>query len=155
MAVNEAWLADLFLLLNSNIRIELLAHIFFRMECLDFGKDLVPEAHFRIAKNHNESFQKKTEQMIRNKQLPEDGFNAAQIENIISSFSIADSNNFKSKIGAGEREGRVYSDLVIKRHFNLSHGIGRSGNITDPQPKAVGSSMIRLQCIYLYIMCNL
>ena len=34
--------------------------------------------------------------------------------------------------------------LVQNRHYNLSHGIGRSGNISDPQPKAVGSSMISL-----------
>merc|ERR1712176_311243 len=32
--------------------------------------------------------------------------------------------------------------MVLSRHFNLSHRIGRSGNITDPQPKAVGSSII-------------
>ena len=30
------------------------------------------------------------------------------------------------KSGAGEREGRVYSDMVLRRHFNLSHGIGES-----------------------------
>jgi O-phospho-L-seryl-tRNASec:L-selenocysteinyl-tRNA synthase len=42
----------------------------------------------------------------------------------------------------GEREGRVYSNLVLSRHFGLSHGIGRSGDITEPQPKAAGSSIM-------------
>ena len=37
-----------------------------------------------------------------------------------------DSNNFPGKSGAGEREGRVYSNMVLSRHFNLSHGIGES-----------------------------
>lgn len=44
--------------------------------------------------------------------------------------------------GVGEREGRVYSSLVAHRHFGLSHGMGRSGDITEPQPKAVGSSVM-------------
>ena len=82
------------------------------MNFLDFGSDLVPEGHFRIAQNQNESFKNKTEQMIKNKQLPDEGFNHEQIKNIISNFAIADSNNFKSKVGAGEREGRIYSTLV-------------------------------------------
>ncbi|KAL3937936.1 MAG: hypothetical protein SGBAC_007058 [Bacillariaceae sp.] len=44
--------------------------------------------------------------------------------------------------GVGEREGRVYSSLVAQRHFGLSHGMGRSGDITEPQPKAAGSSVL-------------
>jgi len=55
---------------------------------------------------------------------------------------MGDSNNFSGKIGVGEREGRTYSRLVSDRHFELTHGIGRSGNIRDPQPKAAGSSII-------------
>lgn len=44
--------------------------------------------------------------------------------------------------GVGEREGRVFSSLVAHRHFGLSHGMGRSGDITEPQPKAAGSSAL-------------
>ena len=42
----------------------------------------------------------------------------------------------------GEREGRVYSSLVATRHYGLSHGMGRSGDITEPQPKALGSTVL-------------
>lgn len=42
----------------------------------------------------------------------------------------------------GEREGRVYSSMVAKRHYHLSHGIGRSGDIAEVQPKAAGSSLM-------------
>lgn len=45
-------------------------------------------------------------------------------------------------VGAGEREGRVISSLVSRRHFRLSHGIGRSGDIAAVQPKAAGSSLL-------------
>lgn len=32
-------------------------------------------------------------------------------------------------MGVGEREGRVFSDIVKDRHWGLSHGMGRSGDI--------------------------
>lgn len=44
--------------------------------------------------------------------------------------------------GAGEREGRIYSTLVSARHYGLGHGIGRSGDVMEAQPKAVGSSAL-------------
>src|SRR4051812_45446509 len=51
---------------------------------------------------------------------------------------IADTAN----VGVGEREGRVYSELVRRRHYGLAHGIGRSGDLVELQPKAVGSSLL-------------
>ena len=53
-----------------------------------------------------------------------------------------DSNNFPGNCGVGEREGRLYSSLVARRHYSLGHGIGRSGDLTEVQPKAAGSSLI-------------
>ena len=52
-----------------------------------------------------------------------------------------DSNTFIGNAGVGEREGRVICPLVAARHFGLSHGIGRSGDITEPQPKAAGARL--------------
>lgn len=46
-----------------------------------------------------------------------------------------DSNNFLNSVGVGEREARVASGLVARRHFGLAHGIGRSGDIAAEQPK--------------------
>ncbi|MGH0121189.1 UNVERIFIED_CONTAM: hypothetical protein FKN15_041623 [Acipenser sinensis] len=53
-----------------------------------------------------------------------------------------DSNNFLGNCGVGEREGRVASSLVARRHYRLIHGIGRSGDIAAVQPKAAGSSLL-------------
>ena len=53
-----------------------------------------------------------------------------------------DSNNGINKIQIGEREGRCFSSLVHRRNFGLIHGIGRSGDVTELQPKAVGSSIL-------------
>lgn len=48
-----------------------------------------------------------------------------------------DSNNFLNTVGVGEREARVASRLVVKRHFGLAHGIGRSGDVAAEQPKVL------------------
>lgn len=35
-----------------------------------------------------------------------------------------------------------FTGLVARRHFRLGHGIGRSGDIGEVQPKAAGSSLM-------------
>lgn len=64
------------------------------------------------------------------------------IEHILTQLSLMDANNFYNHLGGGEREGRVISSLVRRRHYGLAHGIGRSGNLTDAQPKAAGSTIL-------------
>lgn len=55
-------------------------------------------------------------------------------------LSLMDSNNFLDNVGMGEREAKCASQLVLKRHYGMAHGIGRSGSLTDEQPK-VGDEM--------------
>ncbi|VDL62049.1 unnamed protein product [Nippostrongylus brasiliensis] len=78
------------------------------------------------------------------KRIPEEGWPDHALELFLSWLACHDSNNRVDLItvGAGEREGRVVCPFVKKLHCNLSHGIGRSGNIADIQPKALGSSML-------------
>ena len=74
--------------------------------------------------------------------MPIDGWSEIEIERLLQKFSDMDSNNFPNNCGVGEREGRVYSNLVCRKTWNLAHGVGRSGDLREPQPKAAGSSMI-------------
>lgn len=53
-----------------------------------------------------------------------------------------DSNNFLKNRGVGEREARIASSLVARRNFHFGHGLGRSGDLTEVQPKAAGSSVL-------------
>ncbi len=76
------------------------------------------------------------------RKIPKDGWNDDRIHLLLHDLSLMDSNNFTNNCCVGEREGRIYSKLVANRHFGFSHGIGRSGDITEVQPKAVGSSII-------------
>lgn len=87
--------------------------------------------------------------------IPDDGLPIQFIREFINALAGLDSNNLiavvhdkrtnkslvKRVVGAGEREGRVVSLLVSELHMGLCHGIGRSGNLTERQPKALGSSI--------------
>ncbi|KAG7330130.1 hypothetical protein KOW79_006352 [Hemibagrus wyckioides] len=86
------------------------------------------------------------EQLIRTLleqgKCPEEGWSESTIELFLNELAVMDSNNFLGNCGVGEREGRVASDLVARRHYRLIHGIGRSGDIAAVQPKAAGSSLL-------------
>ncbi|MCP9263396.1 O-phosphoseryl-tRNA(Sec) selenium transferase [Dirofilaria immitis] len=76
--------------------------------------------------------------------IPEIGLPQQVIEAFLTRLASLDSNNRFDTIcvGAGEREGRILSPLVQQLHYGLAHGIGRSGNLTERQPKAIGSSVL-------------
>lgn len=80
--------------------------------------------------------------LLSQRRIPNTGWDDESIELFLAELAAMDSNNFIENVGVGEREGRVFSQLVAKRHFWLSHGIGRSGDIAAVQPKAAGSSLI-------------
>ncbi|XP_013859837.1 O-phosphoseryl-tRNA(Sec) selenium transferase [Austrofundulus limnaeus] len=86
------------------------------------------------------------EQLIRHLleqgKCPEEGWSESTVELFLNELAVMDSNNFLGNCGVGEREGRVASSLVARRHYRLIHGIGRSGDIAAVQPKAAGSSLL-------------
>ena len=99
--------------------------------------------------------------LLSQRSLPDIPWDDVTIEHFLSELAMMDSNNFKDSVGFGEREGRVFSDLVSRRHYRLGHGIGRSGDVTGIQPKAAGSSLIcqltqalALSCIKLAGITN-
>ncbi|MES1902818.1 MAG: hypothetical protein MHPSP_001976, partial [Paramarteilia canceri] len=79
---------------------------------------------------------------------PENGLSRQQILSLLHALSKMDSNNeaqcgSNQRVGLGEREGRIFSNLVYERWYGFAHGIGRSGNLTEAQPKALGSSIVQ------------
>ncbi|KAK9719721.1 O-phosphoseryl-tRNA(Sec) selenium transferase, SepSecS [Popillia japonica] len=74
--------------------------------------------------------------------IPHLGWDMRTIDYLLSYMSSMDCNNFINKANVGEREGRCISDLVAKRNLYFTHGIGRSGDLTESQPKAIGSSIL-------------
>ena len=80
--------------------------------------------------------------LMSQRRLPDAGWSEPTIEYVLTELALMDSNNFPGNVGVGEREARVLSPLVARRHHRLGHGIGRSGDVAAVQPKAAGSSLL-------------
>ncbi|KAJ7336496.1 hypothetical protein OS493_011699 [Desmophyllum pertusum] len=104
--------------------------------------NIIPVSYVQQAQNARKSRENQIRIFLEHRKWPSEGWDDTSIELLLQEFSIMDSNNFPGNVGAGEREGRVISSLVSRRHFRLSHGIGRSGDIAAVQPKAAGSSLL-------------
>lgn len=102
----------------------------------------VPTAYSTIAEDVQKGRDTKISHLLAQRKLPNDGWSEHEIERLIQKLSDMDSNNFPSNCGVGEREGRVYSSLVSRKALSLAHGVGRSGDLREPQPKAAGSSIL-------------
>lgn len=130
----------------------------------------IPKNHITIGFSNLISQNKQYASLFTHKCLPADGWSDFQIQSLLMLLSSLDTNHNETShhtsdndgpkkwnakwCGVGEREGRVYSNLVSSRHFGLSHGVGRSGDITEAQPKAVGSSILAnlTKCLVLDAM---
>jgi len=111
-------------------------------KCTDLAVKLVGEAYVKQGKEATSIREAKLARLLDQGKLPEKGWTDLEIELTLRELSFMDSNNFGSNCGLGEREARIHSNLVRSRHFGLGHGIGRSGDICEVQPKAAGSSII-------------
>ena len=110
---------------------------------------LVKETYIRQGVESIQSRSNLLKALLSDRRLPQNGLDDSTIEYFMQQFAMMDSNNFLGNVGLGEREGRVFSSLVARRHYYLSHGIGRSGDIAEQQPKAAGSSVIYKMTNYL------
>ncbi|CAB4059492.1 SEPSECS [Lepeophtheirus salmonis] len=102
----------------------------------------IPETYVNLALEAKKSRESKITHLIQQRKVPDEGWNEEEIETLLREWAMMDTNNFSSNVGAGEREARIYSKLVYRRHFGAGHGIGRSGDLTEVQPKAAGSSLM-------------
>ena len=51
------------------------------------------------------------------RKIPEEGWDDQTIELLLNELAVMDSNNFQGNCGVGEREARIASSLVAKRHY--------------------------------------
>ncbi len=76
--------------------------------------------------------------------MPDKSFTDLQIELLLKLLSSLDTDKDLEAARVGEREGRVASPIVEHLAAGFNHGIGRSGHVTAPQPKAPGASLMQL-----------
>lgn len=111
-------------------------------QSFSLAERLIPATYLQQASASKKSRENLIRILIEQKKWPEDGWDDATIELFLADLSQMDSNNFPANCGVGEREARFASSLVARRHYRMGHGIGRSGDIGEVQPKAVGSSLL-------------
>lgn len=117
----------------------------------------IPKTHATVGLSNLIASTKQYKALFLHRRLPDYGWSDVQIQSLLFLLSTLDTNNKSPATGGGdasggggesrwcgvgEREGRVFSSLVAQRHFGLSHGTGRSGDVTEPQPKAAGSTAL-------------
>ncbi|NP_001004947.2 O-phosphoseryl-tRNA(Sec) selenium transferase [Xenopus tropicalis] len=111
-------------------------------ESFKASERLVTPAYIRQGREARRMHEQLVRQLVEQGKCPKEPWDESTIEIFLNELAVMDSNNFLGNCGVGEREGRVASGMVSRRHYRLIHGIGRSGDISAIQPKAAGSSVL-------------
>ncbi len=82
------------------------------------------------------------ENILKQRKVPENGIDEEHIKLLLRLLSFMDTDKDPNVVQIGEREARVYTKLQREGVFDFCHGVGRSGNLIDPQPKAPGASVM-------------
>ena len=80
--------------------------------------------------------------LFEQRKIPEQGCKDSQIETLLNLLSTMDSDKDSKAAFLGEREGRVASPAVSRLAGGFHHGVGRSGDLAEAQPKAAGGSLM-------------
>ncbi len=80
--------------------------------------------------------------LFEQRKLPKEGWNDDTIRLLLKILSSMDTDKDPKAARIGEREARVASTLISELAAGFVHGVGRSGVLIDPQPKAAGGSLM-------------
>ncbi len=105
-------------------------------------KDLIPANHLARGLTTLGARIQPLKELLDQRTIPGKGWSDDQIAAVIELLASMDTDKDPKAARVGEREGRVASPLVNRLGAGFCHGIGRSGQITAPQPKAPGGSIM-------------
>ena len=80
--------------------------------------------------------------LLEQKCLPLEPWSEDQISFLLQTLSNMDTDKDDKASRVGEREARIASRLHLLTSSGFCHGVGRSGFLTAPQPKAPGGSIM-------------
>ena len=110
--------------------------------CFSLAEQLVSRSYIQQAQQARRARESMVKSLLAQRRLPAPGWDEGTLRLLLQEIALMDSNTFVGNAGVGEREARIVCPLVAQRHFGLGHGIGRSGDIAEEQPKAAGSSLL-------------
>ena len=103
----------------------------------------IPESMARRGRTTIDALLAPVRDILNRRIFPEKSLSDPQIELMVQILSSMDSDKDPDAARVGEREARVASPFVASLAANFNHGIGRSGQLTAPQPKAAGASLMQ------------
>jgi O-phospho-L-seryl-tRNASec:L-selenocysteinyl-tRNA synthase len=80
--------------------------------------------------------------LFEQRSVPKEPWTEEQIEFLLQTLSNMDTDKDSNAARVGEREARIASKLHLRTSAGFCHGVGRSGFLTAPQPKAPGGSIM-------------
>ncbi len=81
--------------------------------------------------------------ILNRQRFPDKPLTERQVELMFTLLSSMDTDKDPAAARVGEREGRTIAPLLDRLSTGFNHGIGRSGHLTAPQPKAAGASLMQ------------
>jgi len=103
----------------------------------------IPESIARRGRTTIDSLLAPVRDILNRRVFPERGLTDRQLELMVQILSSMDTDKDPEAARVGEREARVASPYVASLAADFNHGIGRSGKLTAPQPKAAGASLMQ------------
>jgi O-phospho-L-seryl-tRNASec:L-selenocysteinyl-tRNA synthase len=103
----------------------------------------IPENMARRGRTTIDSLLAPVRDVLNRRIFPERGLADSQLELMFQILSSMDTDKDPEAARVGEREARVASPYVARLASDFNHGIGRSGKLTAPQPKAAGASLMQ------------
>ncbi len=107
-----------------------------------FEQSKIPENMLKRGQLVLNNFLKPMKILFEQKNVPKEPWSDDQIEFLLETLSNMDTDKDTQASRVGEREARIASKLHLKVSAGFCHGIGRSGFLTAPQPKAPGGSIM-------------
>ncbi|KPK32392.1 MAG: hypothetical protein AMS24_04310 [Chlamydiae bacterium SM23_39] len=110
---------------------------------IDYFENLnIPENMLNRGQLVLNEFLKPIKILFEHRSVPKEPWSDEQIEFLLTTLSNMDTDKDTEAARVGEREARIVSKLHLQTSAGFCHGIGRSGFLTAPQPKAPGGSIM-------------
>ena len=107
-----------------------------------YFEGLLPAAMLRRSLTTYSSQVNLIRDLLKQRKVPNSGWPDDVIRLLMKLLSMMDSDKDLEGVRIGEREARVASPLVSELASGFCHGVGRSGSLISPQPKAPGASIL-------------
>ena len=103
----------------------------------------IPESIARRGRTTIDSLMAPIKDVLNRRVFPDKSMTDSQLELMVQILSSMDTDKDPEAARVGEREARVASPFISSLSAGFNHGIGRSGQLNAPQPKAAGASLMQ------------